>query len=49
MCDFFNITTHVNYDRDSYVTRFTSSNFGTPTEIINNSERQGQFGIRFRF
>jgi hypothetical protein len=45
----FNITDHVNYDRDSYVTRFTSPSFGTPTEIINNSERQGQFGLRFRF
>jgi hypothetical protein len=31
------------------VSRFTSPDFGTPTEIINNSERQGQFGIRFRF
>ena len=47
--DLFNITNHVNYDRDSYVTRFTSPSFGTPTEIINNSERQGQFGVRFRF
>jgi outer membrane receptor protein involved in Fe transport len=45
----FNITDHVNYDRDSYVSRFTSPDFGTPTEIINNSERQGQFGLRFRF
>jgi len=49
MFDIFNITNHVNYDRDSYVTTFTSPDFGTPTEIINNSERQGQFGIRFRF
>ncbi len=47
--DLFNITDHVNYDRDSYVSRFTSPDFGTPTEIVNNSERQGQFGIRFRF
>ena len=47
--DLFNITNHVNYDRDSYVSRYTSPAFGTPTEIINNSERQGQFGIRFRF
>jgi len=49
MFDVFNITNHVNYDRDSYVTRFSSPSFGTPTEIINNSERQGQFGIRFKF
>ena len=47
--DLFNITNHVNYDRDSYVARFTSPDFGTPTEIVNNSERQGQFGVRFRF
>jgi hypothetical protein len=45
----FNITDHVNYDRDSYVSTYTSPDFGTPTEIINNSERQGQFGLRFRF
>jgi hypothetical protein len=45
----FNITDHVNYDRDSYVQTFTSADFGTPTEIINNSQRQAQFGIRFRF
>jgi hypothetical protein len=45
----FNVTNHTNFDRDSYVTRYTSSNFGTPTEIINNSERQAQFGVRFKF
>jgi hypothetical protein len=45
----FNITDHVNFDRDSYVTNFQVSDFGTPTEIINNSQRQAQFGFRFRF
>jgi len=45
----FNITDHVNFNRDSYVTRFTSPDFGTPTEIINNSQRQAQVGLRFRF
>jgi hypothetical protein len=45
----FNITDHVNYDRDSYVTRFTSSNFGQPTEILPNSQRQAEFGARLRF
>ncbi len=45
----FNITNHVNYDVDQYVTTFTSPDFGTPTAIINNSQRQAQFGLRFRF
>jgi hypothetical protein len=45
----FNITDHVNFDRDSYVTNFQVSDFGTPTEIINNSQRQAQLGFRFRF
>ncbi len=45
----FNITDHVNYDVGSYVTTYTSPDFGTPTEIINNSQRQAQFGLRFRF
>jgi len=45
----FNITNHTNFDRDSYTTRYTSANFGKPSEIINNSERQAQFGLKFRF
>ena len=45
----FNITNHTNLDRDSYVATYTSANFGTPTEIINNSERQAQVGLKFRF
>ena len=49
MFEVFNITDHVNYDRDSYFTRYTATNFGTPSEIINNSERQAQFGVRFKF
>jgi hypothetical protein len=49
MFEVFNITDHVNYDRDSYITSYTSPNFGNPTEIINNSERQAQFGVRFKF
>ena len=47
--EIFNITNHTNYDRDSYFTNFTTSNFGTPSEIVNNSERQAQFGVKFRF
>jgi hypothetical protein len=47
--EIFNITNHTNFDRDSYTTRFTSPNFGQPSEIINNSERQGQFGVKFHF
>jgi len=47
--EIFNITNHVNFDRDSYVTRYTSPSFGTPTEIVPNSQRQAQFGLRFTF
>jgi hypothetical protein len=49
MFEVFNITNHVNFDRDSYTTNFNSPAFGKPREILNNSERQGQFGIRFKF
>ena len=45
----FNITDHDNFDRDQYVDDFTSPDFGTPTAILNNSQRQAQFGARFRF
>jgi hypothetical protein len=45
----FNITNHTNFDRDSYTTNYTSANFGAPSEIVNNSERQAQFGIKFKF
>jgi hypothetical protein len=45
----FNLTDHVNFNRDDYVTRFTSANFGTPTAIVKNSQRQAEGGIRFRF
>ena len=49
MFEIFNLTDHVNFDRDSYVNRYTSPDFGTPTEIVNNSQRQAQFGVRFKF
>jgi len=45
----FNITNHTNFDRDSYTFNYTSANFGKPSEIVNNSERQAQFGLKFRF
>jgi hypothetical protein len=45
----FNVTDHVNYDRDQYVSRFTSANFGQPTSVIKNSQRQAELGVRFRF
>ena len=45
----FNITDHVNFSRDDYVFDFTSPDFGTPTEIVDNSQRQAQFGFRVRF
>jgi len=49
MFEVFNITNHTNFNRDSYTETYTSDSFGQPTEIINNSERQAQFGVRFRF
>jgi hypothetical protein len=45
----FNITDHANFDRDDYIARFTSPNFGTATDIVKNSQRQAEFGARFRF
>ncbi len=45
----FNVTNHANFDRDSYVINYNSANFGNATEIIRNSNRQGQVGARFRF
>ena len=45
----FNITNHANFDRDNYVFTYSSSNFGNPTKVIKNSQRQAEFGVRFRF
>ena len=45
----FNITNHVNFDRDSYVVVFSSPNFGHATDIVKNSQRQAEGGVRFRF
>ncbi len=45
----FNITNHVNFDRDSYVMVFSSPNFGHATDIVRNSQRQAEGGVRFRF
>jgi hypothetical protein len=49
LLEVFNITDHVNYLSDSYVTRYGVNNFGEPTQIVPNSERQAQFGVKFRF
>jgi len=48
----FNITDHVNLNGDpafGFINTFTSENFGTATQIIANSQRQAEFGLRFRF
>jgi hypothetical protein len=45
----FNITNHANFDRDNYVFTYTSANFGNPTNVLKNSQRQAEFGVRFRF
>ncbi len=47
--DVFNLTDHVNFNRDDYFSDFTSSNFGQPSAIVPNSQRQAEFGVRFRF
>jgi carboxypeptidase family protein len=49
MFEIFNLTNYTNYDRDSYVTNFSSSRFGEPNAILNNSQRQAQFGVRVKF
>jgi hypothetical protein len=45
----FNITNHANFNRDDYITRFTSPAFGHATNIVKNSQRQAEAGLRFRF
>jgi outer membrane receptor protein involved in Fe transport len=45
----FNLTNHANFDRDFYQNVFGSDTFGNATQIIRNSNRQAEFGIRFRF
>jgi len=45
----FNITNHANFNRDNYITRFTSPAFGSATDVLKNSQRQAQVGLRFRF
>jgi outer membrane receptor protein involved in Fe transport len=45
----FNLTNHANFNRDDYIDRFTSPDFGKATSIIPNSQRQAEFGARFRF
>jgi hypothetical protein len=45
----FNVTNHVNFDRDSYVMVFRSPSFGHATDIVRNSQRQAEGGIRLRF
>jgi hypothetical protein len=45
----FNVTNHANFNRDNYITRFTSPAFGSATDILKNSQRQAEAGLRFRF
>jgi hypothetical protein len=45
----FNVTNHANFDADFYQNVFTSDTFGEATQIIRNSNRQAEFGVRFRF
>jgi hypothetical protein len=53
----FNVTDRVNFSGDSsygFNNRYGTaasplSNFGTPTQIVPNSNRQAEFGIRYKF
>jgi hypothetical protein len=45
----FNVTNHANFDADFYQNVFGDEHFGEATQIIRNSNRQAEFGIRFRF
>jgi len=45
----FNVTNHSNFDRDQYVTTFSSSRFGQPTQIVQGTQRQMEVGARFSF
>jgi outer membrane receptor protein involved in Fe transport len=48
----FNITNAVNFLTDNnqgFNDVYTASNFGTPTQVVPNSQRQAEFGVRLRF
>jgi hypothetical protein len=48
----FNLTNTANFLTDNqqgFNDVYTASNFGTPTQIVPNSQRQAEFGVRFRF
>jgi hypothetical protein len=49
--EMFNITNHVNFADDprSGFNTLHLGNFGTPTQIVPNSQRQAEFGVRFQF
>ncbi len=50
--EMFNITNHVNFLVDpnqGFNVIYTANNFGTPTQVVPNSQRQAEFGVRFRF
>ena len=48
----FNITNHANFNTANpggYINRYTSASFGTATDVVRNSQRQAEFGLKFRF
>jgi hypothetical protein len=49
MFDIFNLTNHANFNRDNYFNRYGSANFGEPSDVLPSSQRQSEFGLRFRF
>ncbi len=45
----FNMTNHANFNRDDYNNIYSSSSFGTASDIVKNSQRQAEVALRFRF
>ncbi len=48
----FNITNHANFNTANpggYINRYPSASFGTATSIVLNTQREAEFGVKFRF
>lgn len=47
--DVFNVTNKANFNIDDYANVVGAAEFGEPQAIVPNSQRQSEFGVRFRF